>query len=271
MNYPFLTSKERDSETGLDYFEARYYSSIQARFNSPDEFTGGPDELYYFVDDASENPTFYGDLSNPQSLNKYQYSYNNPLRYVDPDGHEPENDQDPRPAPGQALPIPVVPPVSGPIPIFPPGNPIKNPIQDYLVEPNSNAIPPQGTEGPTPVPLPDNKPDINKPIIPPDAQIRFGPNPNKPIVVTQGQTSESPEAKSGRKQVFKNFPTRKRAIDARPRPRPAQPGGKRVTRQSKNKKGMGSKSEKHKKGGRHVHDDRHNDQKKPNWHYGVPG
>ena len=28
-NYPFFTSKERDIETGLDYFLARYYSSIQ--------------------------------------------------------------------------------------------------------------------------------------------------------------------------------------------------------------------------------------------------
>jgi RHS repeat-associated protein len=84
-----FTSKERDIETGLDYFLARYYSSMQGRFTSPDEFSGGPDELYYFVDDASENPTFYSDLLNPQSLNKYQTSYNNPLRYVDPDGHDP--------------------------------------------------------------------------------------------------------------------------------------------------------------------------------------
>jgi hypothetical protein len=36
---------------------------------------------------ASANPTFYADLTNPQSLNKYQYCYNNPLRYTDPDGH----------------------------------------------------------------------------------------------------------------------------------------------------------------------------------------
>jgi RHS repeat-associated protein len=84
-----FTSKERDNETGLDYFIARYYSSTQGRFTSPDEFSGGPDELYSFVDDASANPTFYADLTNPQSLNKYQYSYNNPLRYVDPDGHDP--------------------------------------------------------------------------------------------------------------------------------------------------------------------------------------
>ncbi len=88
-NYSFLTQKERDNETGLDYFLARYYSSVQGRFTSPDEFTGGPDELYYFVDDAAANPTFYADPSTPQSLNKYHYSLNNPLRYTDPDGHCP--------------------------------------------------------------------------------------------------------------------------------------------------------------------------------------
>lgn len=35
------TSKERDAETGLDYFLARYYSGAQGRFTSPDEFTSG--------------------------------------------------------------------------------------------------------------------------------------------------------------------------------------------------------------------------------------
>jgi RHS repeat-associated protein len=75
------TSKERDAETNLDYFLARYYSSAQGRFTSPDEFTGGPDELFDFADNAADNPTFYADLTNPQSLNKYHYSYNNPLRY----------------------------------------------------------------------------------------------------------------------------------------------------------------------------------------------
>ena len=33
-----FTGKERDSETGLDYFGARYYSGAQGRFTSPDNF-----------------------------------------------------------------------------------------------------------------------------------------------------------------------------------------------------------------------------------------
>ncbi len=84
-----FTSKERDIETGLDFFDARYYSSIQGRFTSPDEFAAGPEELYTFANDASENPTFYADITEPQSLNKYQYAYNNPLKYTDPTGHCP--------------------------------------------------------------------------------------------------------------------------------------------------------------------------------------
>ncbi len=61
---------QRDVETGLDYAQSRYYSSMQGRFTSPDEFKGGPDELFDFEEDATDNPTFYADLENPQSLNK---------------------------------------------------------------------------------------------------------------------------------------------------------------------------------------------------------
>jgi RHS repeat-associated protein len=78
---------QRDAETNLDYAQSRYYSPMQGRFTSPDEFKGGPDELFDFEEDASDNPTFYADLTNPQSLNKYQYGYNNPYKYNDPTGH----------------------------------------------------------------------------------------------------------------------------------------------------------------------------------------
>jgi RHS repeat-associated protein len=66
-----FTAKERDVETGLDYFEARYYSSAQGRFTSVDP----------------ENYQARQDLSNPQSWNAYSYVNNNPLRYIDPDGN----------------------------------------------------------------------------------------------------------------------------------------------------------------------------------------
>jgi RHS repeat-associated protein len=62
------TGKERDTETGLDYFGARYYGSAQGRFTSPDE---------PFADQHSEDP---------QTWNLYMYGRNNPLRYTDPDG-----------------------------------------------------------------------------------------------------------------------------------------------------------------------------------------
>ncbi|MGH9424943.1 MAG: RHS repeat-associated core domain-containing protein, partial [Terriglobia bacterium] len=65
-----FTSKERDTESGLDYFGARYYSAAQGRFTSPDPAIASID------------------VSNPQSLSRYTYCLNNPLAYVDPDGLE---------------------------------------------------------------------------------------------------------------------------------------------------------------------------------------
>jgi RHS repeat-associated protein len=63
-----FTGKERDAETGLDYFGARYMSSAQGRFTSPDK---------PFADQHPENP---------QSWNLYAYVRNNPLSMVDPNG-----------------------------------------------------------------------------------------------------------------------------------------------------------------------------------------
>lgn len=63
-----FTGKERDAETGLDFFEARYYSGAQGRFLSVDPENAG----------AKKN--------DPQSWNAYAYARNNPLIYIDPDG-----------------------------------------------------------------------------------------------------------------------------------------------------------------------------------------
>lgn len=64
-----FTGKERDQESGNDYFGARYYGSSMGRFLSPD-----PSQLYF------------ADPTNPQSFNLYAYVYNNPLINIDPTG-----------------------------------------------------------------------------------------------------------------------------------------------------------------------------------------
>jgi RHS repeat-associated protein len=63
-----FTGKERDGETGLDYFGARYYASTQGRFTSPDPLMAS------------------GTVENPQSWNRYSYVLNHSLEYTDPFG-----------------------------------------------------------------------------------------------------------------------------------------------------------------------------------------
>ncbi len=83
-----FTGYERDKETELDFAQARYYAKHLGRFTSPDEFVGGPEELFEFDGKMGHNPTFYADLADPRSLNKYGYCLNNPVNYIDPDGHQ---------------------------------------------------------------------------------------------------------------------------------------------------------------------------------------
>jgi RHS repeat-associated protein len=64
-----LTSKERDAESGLDYFGARYYSSAQGRFTSPDEFKGGFLDAFSGQAAFQPGPLPYADISDPQTLN----------------------------------------------------------------------------------------------------------------------------------------------------------------------------------------------------------
>lgn len=69
------TGKERDAESGLDFFGARYYGSTMGRWLSPD-----------WAEKPEAVP--YSSLDNPQSLNLYNYVGNNPLSKADADGHE---------------------------------------------------------------------------------------------------------------------------------------------------------------------------------------
>jgi RHS repeat-associated protein len=63
-----FTGKERDAESGNDYFGRRYFGSSVGRFISPDSIAND------------------WELGNPQTWNRYAYARNNPLIYTDPDG-----------------------------------------------------------------------------------------------------------------------------------------------------------------------------------------
>ncbi|MBI5388209.1 MAG: glycohydrolase toxin TNT-related protein [Verrucomicrobia bacterium] len=70
------TGQVLDEDTGLYFYGARYYDADLGRFVQPD--------------------VVISDLSNPQSYNRYTYTLNNPLKYVDPNGHQPVIARPPR-------------------------------------------------------------------------------------------------------------------------------------------------------------------------------
>lgn len=66
-----FAGKERDAESGLDYFGARYYRGVSGRFTTVDPVMN--------VEAA---------LADPQRWNRYSYVFNRPLVMIDPDGRE---------------------------------------------------------------------------------------------------------------------------------------------------------------------------------------
>jgi RHS repeat-associated protein len=66
-----FTSYERDGETNLDFAQARYYANQHGRFTSVDPIMMEKKRL-----------------ADPQAINLYIYTRNNPLKYVDPDGEK---------------------------------------------------------------------------------------------------------------------------------------------------------------------------------------
>src|SRR5205823_12117620 len=73
-NHYLFTGKERDTESNLDNFGARYFASNMGRFMTPD-WAARPTAVPYAV---------FGD---PQSLNLYTYVRNDPVSRADADGH----------------------------------------------------------------------------------------------------------------------------------------------------------------------------------------
>jgi RHS repeat-associated protein len=65
-----FTGQERDAESALDFFQARYMANSLARFMSPDPYNAGVD------------------ITNPQSWNAYAYVLGNPLNGTDPSGRD---------------------------------------------------------------------------------------------------------------------------------------------------------------------------------------
>lgn len=68
-----FTGYQKDSETSLDFAEARMYENRYGRFTAVDPLLAS------------------GKSSNPQSFNRYVYTLNSPLNYIDPSGMAPDD------------------------------------------------------------------------------------------------------------------------------------------------------------------------------------
>ncbi|HEX6044625.1 MAG TPA: RHS repeat-associated core domain-containing protein, partial [Pyrinomonadaceae bacterium] len=80
-----FTAYERDVETGLDFAQARYYSSSQGRFTRPDPYN----ILFEIESGRNARERAYilrAYLTEPQNWNRYNYCLNNPVNLIDPSG-----------------------------------------------------------------------------------------------------------------------------------------------------------------------------------------
>jgi RHS repeat-associated protein len=83
---PYLfNSKELDEETGLYYYGARYYDPITSVWQSVDPLAlyDPVKEIEHYLDGEHN-----GGVYNSGNLAAYSYTYQNPLRYIDPNGKQ---------------------------------------------------------------------------------------------------------------------------------------------------------------------------------------
>ncbi|OQW89632.1 MAG: hypothetical protein BWK78_07565 [Thiotrichaceae bacterium IS1] len=80
-----FTGKEFDEETGLYYFGARYYDARTSVWASVDPIL----DEYLPTGDKEKDKQLpgMGGVFNTVNLNLYHYAGQNPVKYVDPDGH----------------------------------------------------------------------------------------------------------------------------------------------------------------------------------------
>jgi len=75
-----FTGKELDAATGLYYFGARSYDARLSQWNSPDPI------LQQYMGGGSNGGVYV-----PLNLGLYTYTFNNPVRLVDPTGRDPHD------------------------------------------------------------------------------------------------------------------------------------------------------------------------------------